>query len=274
MSCRAKAGLALAFSLFAFACSSGTKYIGSNAAPGECGAPEPPPPELGLDSYYERYVNANGIPVVSSANVSDEALARGCAAAVHLLGKRADVHARLVQNGFRLAVIGIDEVLTGLPEYSDLATLNPNVDWDYAVRSVGASSARPVSSVGEENLLCLSDDLFVGESIAVHSLAHGLRSQGILDVDPDWDDRLRAAYDAALASDLWTETYAATEPSQYWAEGVQSWYDTNIEVTPPDGLHNAINTRSELKAYDPELASLIAEHVPDDAWRPSCAATP
>jgi hypothetical protein len=129
-----------------------------------------------------------------------------------------------------------------------------------------------VSSVGEENVLCLADDLYAGESITIHSLAHGVRTHGIAAVDPDWDVRLRAAYDSAMSTGLWAETYAATEASQYWAEGAQSWFYANLEATPPDGLHNDVNTRAELRAYDPELAALIAEYLPDDGWRPACLA--
>jgi hypothetical protein len=259
-------------SLVALGCSGGTKYIGANGESGACGVPASPPATLELDSFYERYLDARGIPVLSSANVSDTALARACDATIHMLEKSADVRAQLVENTFRVAVIGIDEVLTDLPEYSDLNEVRPDVDWDYTVRSVGAGSLeRPVSSVGEENLLCLSDDLYAGESITIHSIAHGLRSLGIVYVDPDWQVELESAYDTALAAGLWIDTYAATDPSQYFAEGVQSWYDANL--TPPNGVHNDINTRSELEGYDPELAALIADYVPTDDWRPACLAT-
>ena len=270
MSCRGPTVPLLATLFFAFGCGGGTKYIGSNGDSGECAEPLSPPAQLGLDPFYERYPDARGIPVVSSANVSDTALARACDAAVHVLAKHAGVRERLTENGLRVAVIGVDEVLTDLPEFSDLYSVYPGVDWNYTVRSLGATRERPVSSVGEENLLCLSDDLFAGESIVIHSIAHGLRWNGIVDVDPEWNVRLQNSYDAALTAGLWSDTYAATEVSQYWAEGVQSWYDANREVSPPDGLHNQINTRAELRAYDLDLASLIAEYVPDDDWRPVC----
>ena len=123
-------------------------------------------------------------------------------------------------------------------------------------------------------VLCLTDDIYAGESILIHSLAHGFRSLGIVDIDPEWDVRLETAYDAALSAGLWTDTYAATEPAQYWAEGLQGWYDANLEAAPPDGLHNEINTRAELEAYDPDLVTLIEEYVSRDDWRPTCPAGP
>jgi hypothetical protein len=270
----------VATALSTFACDGGTKYIGSNAGSGaesvECAAPVPPPAALGLDPFYARYVDARGVPVVSSANVSDSALTEACDITLHLLEKRADVHVRLVENGLRVVVIAESEVMTDIPEYSDIYSSSPGLDWDNVARSVGPYANVPLASAAEENLLCLSDDLFAGEVMLIHSLAHGLRRLGILDVEPEWDQRVRAAYNAAMAGGLWVDTYAATNFEQYWAEGVQGFYDANREVASPDPdrLHNEINTRVELRAYDPALATIIAEYVPDDVWRPACAARP
>ena len=58
---------------------------------------------------------------------------------------------------------------------------------------------------------------------------------------------------------LWRNTYAATNYKEYWAEGVQSWFNVNKEVLRVDGIHNDINTRRELIKYDPELAKLISK---------------
>ena len=47
---------------------------------------------------------------------------------------------------------------------------------------------------------------------------------------------------------LWKGKYAATNFHEYWAEGVQSWFDTNREN---DHDHNHVNTREELKDVRP-----------------------
>ena len=60
------------------------------------------------------------------------------------------------------------------------------------------------------------------------------------------------------------ETYAAGNSSEYWAEGVQNWYDTNRTM---DHDHNHIHTRAEFKKYDPELAAICAEVLGDSEWR-------
>ena len=60
------------------------------------------------------------------------------------------------------------------------------------------------------------------------------------------------------------ECYAAKNPSEYWAEGVQYWFSTNRIM---DHDHNHIHTREQLKDYDPALAELCQEVLGDSAWR-------
>lgn len=60
------------------------------------------------------------------------------------------------------------------------------------------------------------------------------------------------------------QCYALVSVAEYWAEGVQDWYDTNRTM---DHDHNHIHTRDQLKAYDPELAKLCAEVLGDSPWR-------
>ena len=68
----------------------------------------------------------------------------------------------------------------------------------------------------------------------------------------------------AKTKGLWKGTYAMSNMSEYWAEGVQSWFDTNRQN---DSSHNHVDTRAELKSYDPALAKLIEEVFGDDPWR-------
>ena len=59
-------------------------------------------------------------------------------------------------------------------------------------------------------------------------------------------------------------TYSLASRAEYWAEGLQDWYDTNRTM---DHDHNHIHTRAQLKTYDPELAKLCADVLGDSAWR-------
>lgn len=60
------------------------------------------------------------------------------------------------------------------------------------------------------------------------------------------------------------QCYAGKNHAEYWAEGVQCWYDTNRVM---DHDHNHIHTREGLKSYDPGLAKLCEEILGDHDWR-------
>ena len=120
-------------------------------------------------------------------------------------------------------------------------------------------------SCGEENLLCYKGDHYSTENILIHEFAHAMHEMGLDSIDEMFDRRLKEAYEQALAADLWKGTYAATNHKEYWAEGVQSWFDTNRPK--PDDQHNHVDTRGELKEYDAKLAALIEGIYGDRDWR-------
>jgi hypothetical protein len=60
------------------------------------------------------------------------------------------------------------------------------------------------------------------------------------------------------------ECYAIKNQAEYFAEGVQAWFDTNRTM---DHDHNHIHTRAQLKEYDTGLADLCAEILGDTEWR-------
>ena len=59
-----------------------------------------------------------------------------------------------------------------------------------------------------------------------------------------------------MKTGLWKGKYASVSYTEYFAEGVQSWFDNNREN---DHDHNHVNTRAELVEYDAGLAALCKE---------------
>lgn len=226
------------------------------------------PAGLGLNPSYQKYVDALGIPVISSGLVPDAALIEARDIVLGMLDRAPEITAALIANGVHAAVMAESEVTTDIPEYSDLYTAVPGTDWNERARGLGATSARPVTSGAEENLLCYAQDKCRGENIFLHEFAHTILDLGIaeLPTGSEFVQRVQEAYANSASAGLWAGTYAATDYREYWAEAVQSWFDANQE---PDGAHNDINTRRELIAYDPTIANLIAEILPTN-WMPSC----
>ena len=234
----------------------------------------PPPEQLGLDPFYERYLGASGLAIVASSEAADMALYRARDIVDEMLAERADLRANLAEQGVRVAVMAESAALTELPEFSDFGEFSPGVSWDERTKGggVGPTRARPVVAIAEENLLCYENDIYPHEDIFVHEFAHGVLTMGILAEPwgPEFQDRLVASYRNAMDDGLWADTYAGENPDEYWAEGVQSWFGLN---DPPGPIHNEVNTRSELLEYDPDLAGLIQEILGDGVIQASCHTT-
>jgi hypothetical protein len=236
------------------------------------GSLPPPPASLELDPFYKKYLDANGLPVVSSSRVPDEALIRAGKIIDEILAHSQDLRNTLINNGVRVVIMAESDVTTDIPEWSDLYEAFPGTDWDARARGLGATLARPATGSGEENVLCYESDPYKFEDILVHEFSHTVLNLGV-EHQPkgrEFKNRLVAAYEEALDAGLWVGTYAGENVEEYWAEGVQSWFDLN---DPPGPIHNEINTRAELEEYDPALANLIAEVFGDVTVTTSCHVT-
>ena len=88
----------------------------------------------------------------------------------------------------------------------------------------------------------------------------GIASNGAI---PSFDGRLSQRYKYLKRTGYrWRNTYAMSTDREYLAEGAQSFFDCNDEQNPPNGIHNHINTRTELKSYDPVLYGFLKEIFP------------
>jgi hypothetical protein len=217
--------------------------------------------EFKLSPFYTKYVNAGGMPIIASDKVSDFALLEARYLVEQVIGHRRDVLAAIAKNRVRLAIMAPTELTTDIPEHSDLT---PKDHWDKRARGLGATDARPAVSCGEENLLGYPGDPYSVENILIHEFGHVIHERGMNVVDPTFDGRLRAAFEAAKREGLWKGTYAGSNHMEYWAEGTQSWFDTNREN---DSEHNWVSTRAKLKTYDKRLVALLAEVYGDGEWR-------
>ncbi|MCH2162432.1 MAG: hypothetical protein MK085_11240 [Phycisphaerales bacterium] len=214
-----------------------------------------------LSPFYRRCVLAGPFPVVSSDKVHPEALHEAVFLINRMVGHRPELLQALADSGTRFVVMSPTEMTTNVPEHSDL---EPAGYWDKRARGLGATPRRPAVSCGEENLLCFEGDPYAAENILIHEFAHAVHEMALNRVDATFDPRLEKAYLTGLADGLWEGTYAATNHREYWAEIVQSYFDTNRS---DDRLHNHVDTREELEVYDPRGFALCLEVFGKDAWR-------
>lgn len=226
-----------------------------------------PPPELGLDPFHTKYCDANGISITSSSNVADSALENVAIETRQMTSMRPDVLVETILNGLRIVIRAENEVLTDIPEYADLYQRFPGTSDFDTLPGIGAVFGQTISSTSEENVLCRgrSRDPYEGFSVHIHEFFHSIENLGIESIDSSWNTRKENNFNSAISAGLWAGTYAATNVEEYVAQGAGSYYNAQFDSSAP--LHNDIDTRAELLAYDLPLAEMLAEFLPAiDIW--------
>ena len=209
---------------------------------------------LDLDmTFYSKYTEAYNIPIISSSRVSNTALTRACYVVRVLLADRPDVRKQLYKQGGRVGVIGVNEQTTDIPEHSYLPDW-----WNQRARGLGGMVGTPISTVGEENLLCLKNDWYPTQDIMVHEFAHGVHMLGAHFADTTFQAQLDELYNEYRRSqEKWHHTYSMSSNRELFGEGTQSYFNVNSYSALPDGISGPINTRNKLEEYDPRLFKLI-----------------
>jgi hypothetical protein len=246
-----------------------------------------PPTSHNLDPYYKKYADAFGIPVISSENVSDDALLVARDIINYMLLKRPDIREGMIKLGARLSIIGKNEMQTDLPECRDwkkptitdgrltpyerenynkpggIGSMTDRGYWDQRARGMGGIQ----TSCAEENLLGIPGTRYYGENIMVHEFSHNVMAV-LQRIDKDFVKESYAAYEAAKAKGLYKNQYAINTVAEYWAEGSQWWFWSNFEFF--DGT-TRVQSPDDLKAYDPTLYALFEKvypghHIPGDVY--------
>ena len=215
-----------------------------------------------IPSFYQKYIETEGLYVTSSGKVSDEALLKACDIISLMLAKRPDVKAHMVKKGCHVMIIGKDEETCDLPEFAHICNCEDSIKyWNWRARGFGGAPEDEFSSsCGEENLLALPQDKYVGENILIHEFAHLIHTVGIVGVEPDFNEHLEALRQNAIRKGLWEKTYAVSNKEEYFAECVQSFFNCNRYAEPANGVHNWVNRRTKLKTYDPDMYRLLQEY--------------
>ena len=221
-----------------------------------------PPDSLGLDPFYKKYVDVNGLPLISSWRVPDSAFVaahRTLYAMTSMLPEA--VLDSMVARGTRVAIMARYEGTTDIPEHHYLVN-DTALNWDLRARGLGGDLELPLTSCAEENILAYQIDKYHAEDILIHEFAHSIHLIGLMLAVPDFDSRLKQCYEQAKAKGILAGTYRETDKEEYFAEAVQDWFNVNAEMPHTDGKHNWCNTREELQVFDPDLYNLLAEYFP------------
>jgi hypothetical protein len=250
-------------------------------APDESTTTTVPPPSnecvVGTDTSVEGFTvscTVLGLTIRAAADVDGDAVTAQAERVYQMLIFRPDLTAAIVEAGLEGRVIPDGVRITNVPGFEELYELYPGIDWNRRGRSYPGNVELPLFAGAEENLLCLEEPYYFGEDEFVRAFALTIRRFGLDVVDEPTSEAIEVAYARAIAAGLWKNTLAEINSDEYWVEGVQSYFDANLEDTAedrePNSSHNAVNSRDELRDYDPALWTIAQSVFGETEWRPAC----
>jgi len=226
----------------------------------------PPPAKFKIDPYYTKFTWAREFVVVGRG-ASDEAMLQANDTIRKMFAYRHDILKALIGDGAKLVVLGKNEKLTDLPECK---AASAKVKLDPNARRLSYNGDCKLVVIGEEEILLPEKNAKPVANPVIGEFAKALYVvTGTRPVDPNWekrgrdvqqyelrvkrmdvqfDERLKEIYQAAADKGLWPANPA--ERVEYWAVGVQAYFDAGGEKVP---------TREKLKDYDPALFALVHE---------------
>ncbi|MEN8042139.1 MAG: hypothetical protein ABFR95_11610 [Actinomycetota bacterium] len=224
---------------------------------------------------YSQGCTVLGIKILAAEEVNPAAVDELADRTYNMLVQRPEYAAAISEYPIGIRVIGVDQQINKLPEFDEIYFHHPGTDWRRAGRSFPGTELIPYAAGAEENLLCSEDDRYVGEDMFLKDFAITIRRFAMGAVDEATSHAIEQAYGVAIAEGKWLNTLSEINSDQYWSEGVQSFFDANLENTEedrePNSSHNHVNTRDELREYDRALWAIAVSVFGDTEWRPSCS---
>ncbi len=226
------------------------------------------PPE-GAHPFYTKYINADGVVIVSSDAVPDAALIAAYRTVLHMTSRRPDVLQAMLPHHPRISIMGLAETASDLPEFGPRS----DGEWGLGQMPDGATSLVSVRGV------CYPGNTEYRANFLAHELVHAMQNLGWVTTDPEIEDEIWAAYASAVQRGdfaaprneplVGTTPFDAFGDDEYLTHNVNAWFDLNESLPGPwvdvqigdSGPRSG--TRAELRARDPQLYEIIGRFLPD-----------
>jgi hypothetical protein len=239
---------------------------GSVVGPGDGETLTPPPP--GIDPFYTKAVDAEGILIVSSDAVPDAALVAARRTVLHLLSTRPDVHAAMLAHAPRISLMALSETASDLPEFE----ADADGQW-----GLGQMRGDPTSLVSVRGI-CYAGNPDYRANFLLHEFVHMMQNLGWPSTDPGVEDEIFALYRAAVERGEFAaprDEPADVTPQEafgddeYLTHSINAWFDLDESLPGPwvdvqigdSGPRSG--TRAALRERDRELYALIGGFLPD-----------
>ena len=215
----------------------------SNVCQGILHVPEPGTPRVFPAEYTQRR-EASGFTIVANAKVDPEALDEAAATVQHVF-RNNDLEDELVAEGAYVIVADEDQGVLDLPEFRCLDSARAQSFYSH-VCGVADRADYPVVTVNELDLLGNRKGPCGGLNILYHELGHLV--QGWTLGPADYID-IRLFFQDAISAGKYKNSYASTNPNEYFAEATQAYFLSAERGSGRD--------RDWLAEYDPQIYKLV-----------------
>ena len=217
-----------------------------------------PPSRLELDPAYEKYCDANGIPIIGLAPVSDKAMRQAYYLVINFFAPIPDYLATMIENGGMLAIYGRNQNVRDVPAtYTFALSKMPNV------AGLGGTLSQPVTVTHESDL---DGRWRPCNRVTIHELGHALRDIVLASSVRGFLFDSNDTFAIGFSQGLWDGAYASVNADENWAEGLNAYFST---YSDSNGT-NYVRNRADLASYDPGLFNLIEGVFNGFEWAPTC----
>ena len=229
-----------------------------------------------VDFYTQKVETKSGIIIKGDDTVKYSSLELAVAQVEVELGKPGTGIAETMKKwGCSLAVYSPHENVYMIPEHRygfrtsmyDLEGYGGNV-WNNCTSSIAeVNITRTRGETGDKYL----NTMYPNENVLIHEFGHCVKSIGIEEnPDQSYADAYFAAYENAVESGMWPNTYAISNSDEFFATMCAIWFNNMDDVSSwDDGTRSPLNTREEMKAYDPMTYAFFESILPSDETLPS-----
>ncbi len=224
-----------------------------------------PPSQVQLNSYYTKYTNCSGIPIIGNNAVPDDAFMVANETMEFLLQGQNAVRENLIERGEYYILVPPGGTPRDVPEFANApGTVNSGIYWDQP-RCAASNAA---------GLLCMVEGNPDGHAnVFVHEMGHMISISGLQKIESGFLQELTQAFNNAVSTGLWSNTYARTNKEEYFSVCLQTFYEVGFPFVTEingDGNWNSIVTRSQLQQYDSTIYNLLASRFNPSLNVPGC----
>ena len=109
--------------------------------------------------------------------------------------------------------------------------------------------------------------MYPDTNVMAHEFGHAFHLIGIKTAAPALFDEIDATYEkVVLQEGKWANSYAGSNRDEYFGQLAALWFNGQAETQTWNGVLGPVNTRDELKEYDPESYALLEKIFPADKY--------